>query len=48
MVPRTAGGKRLRDAFARLPLTPVLGAMDRLARAAKRPLTLPEYAPAPH
>jgi 2-polyprenyl-6-methoxyphenol hydroxylase-like FAD-dependent oxidoreductase len=45
MVPRTATGRRLRDAFARLPLMRALGAVERLARARKSP-ALPEFAAA--
>ena len=44
MVPRTATGRRVRDAFARLPLMRVLGTVERLTRAGKS-LPLPEYAP---
>jgi 2-polyprenyl-6-methoxyphenol hydroxylase-like FAD-dependent oxidoreductase len=45
MVPKTAVGRRVRDAFARLPLTRALGAVERLTRARKRP-ALPEFAAA--
>jgi 2-polyprenyl-6-methoxyphenol hydroxylase-like FAD-dependent oxidoreductase len=45
MVPRTATGRRMRDAFARLPLARVLGAAARLTRARKTP-ALPEFAAA--
>jgi 2-polyprenyl-6-methoxyphenol hydroxylase-like FAD-dependent oxidoreductase len=45
MVPRTAGGKRVRDAIARLPLARAIGAVERLARA-RSDRTLPEYPPA--
>lgn len=45
MVPRTAGGRRVRDAFARLPLARPLGTLERLGRAGNR-RALPEYAPA--
>jgi 2-polyprenyl-6-methoxyphenol hydroxylase-like FAD-dependent oxidoreductase len=46
MVPKTAGGKRVRDAFARLPLMLTLGALERLSQA-KNPRPLPKYIPAP-
>jgi 2-polyprenyl-6-methoxyphenol hydroxylase-like FAD-dependent oxidoreductase len=45
MVPKTAAGRRVRNAFARLPITRVMGAVERLMPA-KRPPALPEYAPA--
>jgi 2-polyprenyl-6-methoxyphenol hydroxylase-like FAD-dependent oxidoreductase len=45
MVPKTAVGRRVRDAFARLPLTRALGAVERITRARKRP-ALPEFAAA--
>ena len=45
MVPKTAAGRRVRNAFARLPITRVMGALERLMPA-KRPPALPEYAPA--
>lgn len=45
MVPRTAAGRRVRDAVARLPLMRALGAVERLARARKSP-ALPEFAAA--
>ena len=45
MVPKTAAGRRVRNAFARLPITRVMGAVERLTPA-KRPPALPEYAPA--
>ena len=44
MVPKTVTGRRLRDAFARLPLMRALGAVERLTRARKS--VLPEFAPA--
>ena len=45
MVPRTAAGRWFRNAFARLPITRVTGAVQRLMPAKRLP-TLPEYAPA--
>jgi len=42
MAPRTVGGRRLRDAVARLPLTNVLGVAERLSRPTGA--RLPEYA----
>ena len=42
MVPRTTGGRRVRDAVARLPLTDVLGRADRLTRTTGP--RLPDYA----
>jgi 2-polyprenyl-6-methoxyphenol hydroxylase-like FAD-dependent oxidoreductase len=42
MVPRTAGGKWIRNTFARLPLMRLTGAMERLT-GANRVGTLPEY-----
>jgi 2-polyprenyl-6-methoxyphenol hydroxylase-like FAD-dependent oxidoreductase len=44
MVPRTRTGRWLRDTFARLPLTRVLGAVERLTQA---PHPLPDFAPEP-
>jgi 2-polyprenyl-6-methoxyphenol hydroxylase-like FAD-dependent oxidoreductase len=46
MVPKTTAGKWARNAFARLPITRVMGAVQRLAPARRRP-TLPDYIPAP-
>ena len=43
MVPRTAGGRRVRDAVARLPLTNTLGTAQRLTRTTGP--GLPDYAP---
>jgi 2-polyprenyl-6-methoxyphenol hydroxylase-like FAD-dependent oxidoreductase len=43
MVPKTAGGRWVRDAFARLPLMRAIGAVQRLAPA-KDAGALPEYA----
>ena len=43
MVPKTNGGRRVRDALARLPIMGPLGAVERLAQAKTGPL--PEYAP---
>ncbi|GHJ48291.1 FAD-dependent oxidoreductase [Catellatospora sp. TT07R-123] len=45
MVPRTAGGRRVRDAVARLPLLGALGAVERFAQA--KDSTLPGYAARP-
>jgi 2-polyprenyl-6-methoxyphenol hydroxylase-like FAD-dependent oxidoreductase len=45
MVPRTAGGRRVRDAVARLPLMNAVGAVERLTRA-KGPRPLPDYSAA--
>ena len=42
MVPRTAGGRRVRDAVARLPLTNALGTVERLTRTTGP--RLPDYA----
>jgi len=42
MVPRTTAGRLVRNAVARLPLMPALGAMERRAQA-RRPHTLPDY-----
>lgn len=44
MVPGTRVGKWARDAFARLPLTGAMGAVERLTRA--EPPALPHYVPA--
>src|SRR5262249_13840464 len=44
-VPKPAAGRRVRNASARLPITRVMGAVERLMPA-KRPPALPEYAPA--
>ncbi|MGW8887949.1 FAD-dependent monooxygenase [Streptomyces sp. NPDC055749] len=43
MVPKSAAGRRIRDAFARLPLLRILATLDRLNRA-KRTAPLPDYA----
>ncbi|MEU6431900.1 FAD-dependent monooxygenase [Microbispora sp. NPDC046973] len=43
MVPRTSGGRWLRDTFARLPLMRMTGAVERMARP--RLQALPDYAP---
>jgi 2-polyprenyl-6-methoxyphenol hydroxylase-like FAD-dependent oxidoreductase len=45
MVPKTAGGRRVRNTLARLPLMQVIGAVQRLAPA-KGAGALPEYTPA--
>lgn len=45
MVPRTEGGRWVRNAFARLPVTRAIGAVQRLLPATGAP-ALPEYAPA--
>ncbi|MFF3208691.1 hypothetical protein [Streptomyces sp. NPDC002962] len=45
MVPKTAGGRCVRDVFARLPLMNAIGAVERLTRA-KGPRLLPDYSPA--
>ncbi|WP_157880744.1 hypothetical protein [Streptomyces sp. Root1310] len=45
MVPKTAGGRCVRDVFARLPLMNAIGAVERLTRA-KDPRLLPDYFPA--
>ncbi|WP_329368588.1 FAD-dependent monooxygenase [Streptomyces sp. NBC_01483] len=45
MVPKTAGGRCVRDAFARLPLMNAIGAVERLTRT-KGPRLLPDYSPA--
>ena len=45
MVPTTAGGRWVRDAFARLPLMRAIGAVQRLAPT-KGAEALPEYTPA--
>ncbi|MFF3335488.1 FAD-dependent monooxygenase [Streptomyces sp. NPDC002888] len=45
MVPKTAGGRCVRDAFARLPLMKAIGTVERLTRA-KGPRLLPDYSPA--
>jgi 2-polyprenyl-6-methoxyphenol hydroxylase-like FAD-dependent oxidoreductase len=46
MMPRTTAGIWVRNAFARLPVTQVMGAAQRLMPAKGLP-ALPEYAPAP-
>ncbi|GAA0966639.1 FAD-dependent monooxygenase [Acrocarpospora macrocephala] len=43
MVPRTSGGRRLRDTVARLPLMRVMSTLERLVQA--KPPALPEYTP---
>ena len=43
MVPKTAGGRRVRNAFARLPLMPAIQAVQRLVPT-EAPNTLPDYA----
>jgi 2-polyprenyl-6-methoxyphenol hydroxylase-like FAD-dependent oxidoreductase len=45
MVPKTAAGRRVRNTFARLPITRVIGAVQRLIPAKRLP-ALPEYVPA--
>ena len=42
MVPKTAGGRRVRNAFARLPVMRAIGAVERLT-AGKNPRALPAY-----
>jgi 2-polyprenyl-6-methoxyphenol hydroxylase-like FAD-dependent oxidoreductase len=44
MIPKTVAGRKLRDAFARSPLTGAIGTVERLMQA--KPGPLPEYAPA--
>jgi 2-polyprenyl-6-methoxyphenol hydroxylase-like FAD-dependent oxidoreductase len=41
MVPKTTAGRKLRDAFARSPLTRAIGALERLMQG--KPGALPEY-----
>jgi 2-polyprenyl-6-methoxyphenol hydroxylase-like FAD-dependent oxidoreductase len=45
MVPKTAGGRRVRNTLARLPLMQALNAVERLTQATNAQ-TLPPYAPA--
>jgi hypothetical protein len=45
MVPKTHGGRWIRDGLARLPILRAMTTAERLLRA-KAPRPLPEYAPA--